>query len=141
MSNQSKSAKGNAKTDDDRMDSGMSGIDLILQNATQRVPPQQQREQEGISQEDIKKMIQEQLRQTQKQPQQVPAASAQRTSLPQETPKKKFEKVKEGLYFSKPLSAMIDREWKDQPREDKKSKSIIVEGILRRHYGMPPLEE
>jgi hypothetical protein len=48
---------------------------------------------------------------------------------------------KEGLYFSEVVSDHLDQLWKQQPRNRQKSKSWLVETLLRAQWGLPALEE
>ncbi len=60
---------------------------------------------------------------------------------PKKTSARKPAKHKPGIYFSKTLMHRMDREYTKQPYGNRKSKSLIVENILREKWGMPPLEE
>jgi hypothetical protein len=48
---------------------------------------------------------------------------------------------KSGLYFSDAIMKRLDKEFSKQPWNNKKSKSQIVEEILRQHWGLPPLDD
>jgi hypothetical protein len=87
-----------------------------------------------MSQEAVKRLIQEQLQQNQPTP-----------SPPDKKKKKKSPLTrKPGIYLSVESDDRLDQEWRNQPRQPgkkRKSKSWIVEEILRRHWGLPLLEE
>lgn len=132
---------------DTEMDSGMNGLDVFFEHASsqktgdlseetvkkivQEQLQQQQGSHEGMSQEAIKKLIQEQVHSSQAPPSR------------KKTKKKSPLTRKPGIYLSEEVDTRLDAEWRNQPRQSskRKSKSRIVEDILRQHWGLPPLEE
>jgi hypothetical protein len=122
--------------EEERLDSGMEGLDTFFANIT----PRQAESSAGVSQAVVEQLVQKQIKE-QLQQMQVTAATI-RTLSPKKVPKTSLLKNKEGLYFSDQISEWLDQEWKKLPRKhQKKSKSWIVEQILRQHWGLPPLEE
>ena len=65
---------------------------------------------------------------------------AKKTSS-QKNKKRSPLKNKSGLYFSDAVMKRLDKEFGKQPWNAKKSKSLIVEEILRNAWGLSPLEE
>ena len=126
-------SKSTPKSKTDEVDSGMNGLDAYFATATPR-----QAETPGLSAETVKQLVQEQV-QTQ-----VKAQIQQMTPAAAKTPTKSAKKTvlthKEGLYFSELVSERLDQEWKQQPRRQQKSKSLLVEEILRQYWGLPPLD-
>lgn len=133
--------------EEERLDSGMAdGLGAFFTNTTPRQPPAAEMSKEVVQQllqeqvAQVKEQLQEQVKE---QLQQIQATTpAVHVAAAKKLPKKLSVLVnKEGLYFSDQISEWLDREWKKQPRKQQKSKSWIVEQILRQHWGLPPLEE
>ena len=79
-------------------------------------------------------------------PETVPATEkGTKRDTPARAPKAKKKKSlltkKQGLYFSEKLDERIDKEWRSQARGSRKSKSLLVENILREYWKLPPMEE
>jgi len=94
------------------MDAGMSGLDAFF------TPPQ-------------------------KQPAEPTPAEQEPTPAPQIKKSSRKSKLtrKPGIYLSEKVDERLDKEWRKQSKSSRKSKSLIVEEILRTHWGLPPIEE
>jgi hypothetical protein len=66
---------------------------------------------------------------------------AQTSRTPKAKKKKSLLTKKQGLYFSEKLDERLDKEWRNQARGSRKSKSLIVENILREYWKLPQMEE
>src|SRR4030042_1146957 len=104
---------------DAKMDAGMNGLDAFF------TPPEQQTKAEPPTQ----------IADSQPAPQHVTEPSPVK-----KTHKKSLLVRKPGIYLSEKVDERLDKEWRKQPRQTRKSKSFIVEEILRQHWGLPPLE-
>lgn len=74
-----------------------------------------------------------------------PATRKPATEEPPPAPKKKKQKSlltrKPGIYLSEKVDDRLDREWRNQRQRPRKSKSMIVEEILRQYWKLPPIKE
>ncbi len=76
----------------------------------------------------------------------APASEPTPTKKPVARPAKAKKKKslltrKQGIYLSEKLDDRLDEEWRNQERISRKSKSMIVENILRAYWKLPPIEE
>lgn len=70
----------------------------------------------------------------------APEPKAPLTPPPASAKKKKTLLTrKQGIYLSEKLDERLDKEWRNQKRGTRKSKSFIVENILRAHWKLPLL--